>query len=102
MFFVIRKYSRQYEWIYRSDDDTYVIMENLRQFLSTFDPHRTAVQMGSHMTYASDHYIHTGSGIAISNFAFVQLMQKFHVKECYSNSQTHHDDLELGKCLNLV
>jgi hypothetical protein len=29
-------------------------------------------------------------------------MQKFHVKECYSNSQTHHDDLELGKCLNLV
>lgn len=102
MFFVIRKYSRQYEWIYRSDDDTYVIMENLRQFLSTFDPHRTAVQMGSHMTHVGNHYIHTGSGIVISNFAFVKLMQKFHGEGCNSNSPTHHDDVELCKCLNLV
>ncbi len=78
-------------------------MENMRQFLNRFDAHRMAVQFGSHMIYLGTQYIHTGGGIALSSFAFIQLMKKFYNKsECDQDTRTHHDDVELGKCLNSV
>jgi len=78
-------------------------MENMRQFLNRFDAHRIAVQFGSHLIYLGTHYIHTGGGIALSSFAFIQLMKKFFDKTgCNQDARIHNDDLELAKCLKSV
>ncbi len=78
-------------------------MENMRQFLNRFDVHRMAVQFGSHMIHLGTQYIHTGEGIALSSFAFIQLMKKFFDKSgCNQDARTHNDDVELGKCLKSV
>jgi hypothetical protein len=75
----------------------------MRKFLNRFDAHRMAVQFNAHMIQAGIHYIHTGGGIALSSFAFIQLMKKFFDKTgCNQDARTHNDDVELGKCLKSV
>jgi hypothetical protein len=91
------------DWLFRVDDDAYVIMDNLRLMLRHYNATTQAIQFGAHVrSYARNEYISTGSGIAISRLAFVQLMANFDHKNCGPDKVTHADDVLLGECLQLV
>ena len=67
---VFDKFMSGFDWLYVSDDDTYVIVENLRYFLATFD-HNNPHYLG--YAYPTTHdgktmysFAHGGSGYALS------------------------------------
>lgn len=96
MKFVNTSWSEPFDWLLRIDDDAYVIFDNLRQCLASFDSSKP-VQLGAHYAHYLDGYIGTGPGIAISRAAFHDLMQSFDNHSlCNTNAVTHNDDVELG------
>uniref|UniRef100_A0A0K0DF49 N-acetylgalactosaminide beta-1,3-galactosyltransferase n=1 Tax=Angiostrongylus cantonensis TaxID=6313 RepID=A0A0K0DF49_ANGCA len=38
LYYLYKNVSSEFDWYYKTDDDTYVIMENLRSYLSTLNP----------------------------------------------------------------
>ncbi|XP_050693906.1 glycoprotein-N-acetylgalactosamine 3-beta-galactosyltransferase 1-like [Eriocheir sinensis] len=64
-----RNHLEDFEWFLKADDDTYVIMENLRYFLHDKDP-ELPHYFGSHFTpYAPKGYMSGGAGYVLSRGA---------------------------------
>jgi glycoprotein-N-acetylgalactosamine 3-beta-galactosyltransferase len=120
--FIKNSWTERFDWILRIDDDSYVVFDNLRQFLSNFN-HAQLMQFGSHCRISEDKiyfidikpgivwpritrrtvdYISTGPGIVLSSAAFKLLMKFLMTKNCSTNLNTHADDVELGKCLKIA
>uniref|UniRef100_A0A914VET3 N-acetylgalactosaminide beta-1,3-galactosyltransferase n=1 Tax=Plectus sambesii TaxID=2011161 RepID=A0A914VET3_9BILA len=92
-------YKGQFDWILKVDDDSYVIMENLRLFLHNKceeDAHYYGCQYK-----AGGGYISGGPGYVISAFNLKKLIQSFSMPQC-SQSSSGAEDVEIAKCLRLV
>ena len=66
---VYENYLDDYEWFMKADDDTYVVVENLRYFLSGEDPSQP-VYFGHHFkTNVEQGYYSGGGGYVLSKEA---------------------------------
>ena len=61
--YVYKHHVTDYDWFLKADDDTYVIVENLKYFLSSQDPDKP-VFFGHHFKKFVDHgYFSGGAGV---------------------------------------
>ena len=97
--YVLKHYLYQAEWFLKADDDTYVIVENLRHFLSSYEtdkPHYFGRKFKPYGTYNSG-----GAGYAFSRETLRRFGGVIQNKErCPENSFA--EDVEVGRCLARV
>lgn len=95
-----------FDWVLKADDDTYMIMENLRFLLSSYNPKEPSY-MGFHFNmYLKDYgYMSGGAGYVISNSGLRRLVE-FGLNVPGACAQTNSylftevsEDFEMGKCL---
>uniref|UniRef100_A0A0N5B5N4 N-acetylgalactosaminide beta-1,3-galactosyltransferase n=1 Tax=Strongyloides papillosus TaxID=174720 RepID=A0A0N5B5N4_STREA len=100
---VWRKYGDKYDWYIKADDDTYVIMENLRAFLLNEDPNKHGYH-GFRMAEGgkSDPHAYNsgGAGYVMSKKTVKELVEKgFGDSKYCRQTDEAFDDLEVGLCL---
>ncbi|KAE9421079.1 hypothetical protein Angca_008770 [Angiostrongylus cantonensis] len=102
LYYLYKNVSSEFDWYYKTDDDTYVIMENLRSYLSTLnpnEPHYLGFRLKRRM--ANHGYNAGGSGYVISKAALKIFAEKlFHSR----NLCPYHEweDLAVARCLSSV
>uniref|UniRef100_A0A0K0FQ06 N-acetylgalactosaminide beta-1,3-galactosyltransferase n=1 Tax=Strongyloides venezuelensis TaxID=75913 RepID=A0A0K0FQ06_STRVS len=100
---VWRKYGNKYDWYIKADDDTYVIMENLRAFLLNEDPSKHGYH-GFRMAVGGKSNPHAytsgGAGYVMSRRSVKELVEKgFGDSKYCRQTDKAFDDLEVGSCL---
>uniref|UniRef100_A0A914WEK5 N-acetylgalactosaminide beta-1,3-galactosyltransferase n=1 Tax=Plectus sambesii TaxID=2011161 RepID=A0A914WEK5_9BILA len=97
--YIHENYKDQFDWIFKVDDDSYVIMENLRLFVnskSQEDPHFYGCQYQALGGYNSG-----GPGYVMSALNLNKLIQSFSMPQC-SQGSAGAEDVEVANCLRLV
>ena len=90
----------------KADDDTYVIVENLRYMLQTYDPQDPIWFGCKYSPYVERGYMSGGAGYVLSKAAverFVNLaLNESNSQNCRTNDDAGAEDVEMGKCLQSV
>lgn len=93
------------DWFLKADDDTYVIVENLRHLLENRDP-VTPVYFGRRFkAYVPQGYMSGGAGYVLSKEAvrrFVKMSLRDNVHCPEKHGAWTAEDVELGQCLQAV
>ncbi|XP_017472978.1 PREDICTED: glycoprotein-N-acetylgalactosamine 3-beta-galactosyltransferase 1-like [Rhagoletis zephyria] len=91
------------DWFLKADDDTYVIMENLRAFLHPMDS-KTPVYFGCKFKkYVTQGYMSGGAGYVLSKEAMRRFVQvAYPNKKLCRNRSGGAEDKEMGACLQNV
>ncbi|OQV20072.1 putative Glycoprotein-N-acetylgalactosamine 3-beta-galactosyltransferase 1 [Hypsibius exemplaris] len=91
-----------FDWFLKADDDTYIIMENLRYFLSNYST-QDPVVFGSLLDHViPDGFLAGGAGLAFSRRAVQLVVERgFDGKRC--NTSDHEiEDVRLEECFRKV
>ncbi|BFF94229.1 glycoprotein-N-acetylgalactosamine 3-beta-galactosyltransferase 1 [Drosophila madeirensis] len=101
--YVYKHHFRNYDWFLKADDDTYVVMENLRAFLYAFTP-TAPVYFGSKFRWhVKQGYMSGGAGYVLSKEALFRFMKYgFSNSSICSNRSYGYEDVELGRCMQAV
>ena len=102
-------YIDEYKWFLRADDDVYVRVPQLIQFLNTLDSSKMIYMgqpgMGKPQDLeriklrADEHYCMGGTGVIYSNTLLRRLAP--HLDECLTNVVvSYNEDLEVGRCIS--
>lgn len=96
--YVYEHYKDEADWFMKADDDTYVILENLRYFLTGYKP-SDPVYFGHHFkTIVKQGYYSGGAGYVLSKEALSRLATKGkNQKVCRQDGGA--EDAELGRCM---
>ncbi|KAK3103196.1 hypothetical protein FSP39_017276 [Pinctada imbricata] len=98
---VYQNYSKKADWFLKADDDTYVIIENLRQFLqdkNASEPLYFGKRLKPHLTQG---YMSGGAGYVLSHKALERLVTEGFRNSSICETQKRKDeDLEIGKCFD--
>lgn len=96
-----------FDWLLKADDDTYVIVENLRFLLQQYDRNKPGY-IGFHFDkFVSNGFMSGGAGYVISNSALRHLVKfGFNHNACpvFQNvdDPENSEDIEVGRCLNVT
>jgi len=90
----------QVDWVFKGDDDTYVIMENMHKLLAAHDP-KNPVFFGAHFgKFAKYGYMSGGSGYVLSKAAVEKVVPVFENASYCRTEDDGVEDVEMGKCLS--
>ena len=96
--YVYKHYFDDFDWFMRTDDDSYVIMENLRYFLSMQDTNK-AVHFGHKFkVIVRSGYFAGGPGVIFSKEALKRFSSAEGVKLC-PEADKGVDDVNIGLCM---
>lgn len=99
--YVYQNYQGQYDWVYKADDDTYAIMENLR-YLLHYHNNSEPVYFGCRFKYREDGqlYMSGGAGYVLSKEALRRFIEEGLPNEtACKQGEVGDEDVEMGRCL---
>ncbi|XP_053607983.1 glycoprotein-N-acetylgalactosamine 3-beta-galactosyltransferase 1-like isoform X2 [Plodia interpunctella] len=100
--YIYDHYLHSADWFLRADDNTYVIVENLKHFLigyNTYNPIYFGFRMKA--IQAQNGFFSGGAGIVLSREAITQFVVKgLHNRVCNTSPSGAADDLDLTICLD--
>ncbi|PAV60516.1 hypothetical protein WR25_25527 [Diploscapter pachys] len=96
--YIYRNISSEFDWYYKADDDTYVIVEHLRAYLSKLNPDEPHYLGYVLKPYLKNGYNAGGSGYVLSNAALKLFDSLLYNNEtlCPDNI---YEDVGIGTCL---
>nr|XP_033795346.1 glycoprotein-N-acetylgalactosamine 3-beta-galactosyltransferase 1-B-like [Geotrypetes seraphini]XP_033795347.1 glycoprotein-N-acetylgalactosamine 3-beta-galactosyltransferase 1-B-like [Geotrypetes seraphini]XP_033795348.1 glycoprotein-N-acetylgalactosamine 3-beta-galactosyltransferase 1-B-like [Geotrypetes seraphini] len=98
--YVYKHHLEEADWFMKADDDTYVIVDNLRWLLSSYTPDQP-IYFGKHFKiYVKQGYMSGGAGYILSKEALKRFVEAFNKKVC--RHTTHVEDLVIGQCMEKV
>ncbi|XP_055849865.1 glycoprotein-N-acetylgalactosamine 3-beta-galactosyltransferase 1-like isoform X2 [Episyrphus balteatus] len=90
------------EWFLKADDDTYIVMENLRYLLYGYDAQKP-IYFGHKFTYDDNVYMSGGGGYVLSKEALKRfIVDSLNNETLCLKAQPSSEDFEIGKCLTSV
>ncbi|CAL1538113.1 unnamed protein product [Lymnaea stagnalis] len=87
------------DWFLKADDDTYVIMENLRYFLSNEDPNLPLYFGRTFVPMVKQGYASGGAGYVISREALRRFGEGGIKNKTICKRDGGYEDVEFGKCM---
>ncbi|XP_059489913.1 glycoprotein-N-acetylgalactosamine 3-beta-galactosyltransferase 1-A-like [Neocloeon triangulifer] len=100
---IYENYSREYDWFLKADDDSYVIVDNLRKFLLPYNTNEPEYFGFNYKTIAPKGYMSGGAGYVLSREALRRLVKIAFVgdpKQCPTIAGQGAEDADLGRCLH--
>ena len=103
--YVYDNFIDDFDWMFKADDDTYAILENMRFLLSNYNSSDKGY-LGYHFNrYVYNGYMSGGAGYVVSNGALRKLVEEGIDKDVCNPAPTKVDpevseDVNIGKCLN--
>ncbi|KAI9553079.1 hypothetical protein GHT06_020970 [Daphnia sinensis] len=94
------RYQDEVDWFFKADDDTYVVVENLRYFLSAFKTSEPFWFGHKYKTNGTTGFFSGGAGYALSKEATKRFVENsyFNPLLCRRDPEGA-EDVELGKCM---
>lgn len=92
-----------YDWFMKADDDTYVIVENLRYMLLAHSPEEPVFYGCKFKPFTKQGYMSGGAGYVLSRAALKKFVNEGlpDTKKCSPN-EGGAEDAEMGKCLEKI
>ncbi|XP_071097861.1 glycoprotein-N-acetylgalactosamine 3-beta-galactosyltransferase 1-like [Haliotis cracherodii] len=92
----------KYDWFLKADDDTFVVMENLKFLLSHYDPTEGVYVGHLFKKYTKWGYMSGGAGYVISRQALRLLVEQGYNKKNTCAKSGKDEDVEVASCLHNV
>lgn len=98
--YVYKNHHLDADWFMKADDDTYVIVDNLRSFLKDKNP-SDPVYFGRKLKrYVQQGYMSGGAGYVMSQEALKRIVEKgFHDKSVCPDVEAGLEDVYIGRCM---
>ncbi|KAF7711976.1 glycoprotein-N-acetylgalactosamine 3-beta-galactosyltransferase 1-B [Silurus meridionalis] len=98
--YVLEKHIDDADWFLKADDDTYLVVDNLRWVLAEHSPDEPVYFGRRFKPYIKQGYMSGGAGYVLSREALKRFVQGFQTKMCTHTSSV--EDLALGQCMEKV
>uniref|UniRef100_A0A914KP24 Glycoprotein-N-acetylgalactosamine 3-beta-galactosyltransferase 1 n=4 Tax=Meloidogyne incognita group TaxID=654580 RepID=A0A914KP24_MELIC len=96
-------YLNDYDWFLKADDDTFVILENLRYLLMPHPPEEPVYYGYKFKPFIKQGYMSGGAGYVLSRQALKLFVEKgLPNKTACRSDENGAEDAEMGKCLSEV
>uniref|UniRef100_A0A3P9LYP6 N-acetylgalactosaminide beta-1,3-galactosyltransferase n=1 Tax=Oryzias latipes TaxID=8090 RepID=A0A3P9LYP6_ORYLA len=95
--YVYEHHASDADWFLKADDDTYVVVDNLRWILSNHTPDEPVYFGKRFKPYTKQGYMSGGAGYVLSKEALKRFVEGFRTGTC--THTTPVEDLALGQCL---
>ncbi|XP_072308857.1 glycoprotein-N-acetylgalactosamine 3-beta-galactosyltransferase 1-B [Eucyclogobius newberryi] len=93
-------HAHEADWFLKADDDTYVIVDNLRWLLANHTPEEPIYFGRRFKPYTKQGYMSGGAGYVLSREALKRFVEGFKSKTC--THTTSVEDLAMGQCMEKV
>ncbi|XP_074543420.1 glycoprotein-N-acetylgalactosamine 3-beta-galactosyltransferase 1-like [Halichoeres trimaculatus] len=98
--YIYKNHMDDADWFLKADDDTFVVVENLRYLLSKFDTEKPLYLGRRFKPFVRQGYMAGGAGYVLSKEALRRFVKGFETGKC-----THFSDIEdlaLGTCMETM
>ncbi|XP_076874630.1 glycoprotein-N-acetylgalactosamine 3-beta-galactosyltransferase 1-A isoform X2 [Brachyhypopomus gauderio] len=95
--YVLKNHGDDADWFLKADDDTFVVVDNLRWILANHSADEPVYLGKRFKPYAKQGYMSGGAGYVLSKEALRRFVEGFRTKVC--THTTSVEDLAMGQCL---